>query len=48
MKFVGDFIDWELEGVAVFLQLLESHMFLLGRREDQMRWKLKSSGDFSV
>ena len=48
MRVVGDFNDWGLEGVALFLQLLESHMFPLGRGGDQMRWKLKSSGDFSV
>lgn len=48
MRFVGHFNDWELEGVALFLQLLESHMFPLGRGGDQMRWKSKSSGDFSV
>ena len=33
MRVVGDFNDWELEGVALFLQLLESHMFPLGRGE---------------
>ena len=48
MRVVGDFNDWGLQGVALFLQLLESHMFPLGRRGDQMRWKLKRSGDFSV
>ena len=47
MQFLRNFNDWEIDGVASFLYLLESH-FPIREGEDRMRWKLQGSGEFTV
>ena len=45
--FMRNFNDWEIDRVASFLHLLE-YDIPSREGEDQMRWKLRSSGQFSV
>ena len=45
--FMRNYNVWQIDGVASFLHLLESYV-PTWEVEDQMRWKLRSNGDFSV
>ena len=46
MRFHHDFNDWEMELVAAFLLLLESHIPSVGG--DHVRWKLMKRREFDI
>ena len=47
VEFIRNFNDWEIDEVASFFHLLDSHT-TLGEGNDRMMWKLKSNGEFTV
>ena len=47
MGFMRNYNVWQIDGVASFLHLLESYI-PTWEVEDQMRWKLRSNGYFTV
>ena len=46
VRFHHDFNDWEMELVAAFLLLLESHIPSVGG--DHVRWKLMKRREFDI
>ena len=47
VEFIRNFNDWEIDELASFFHLLDSHT-VLGEGNDRMIWKLKSNGEFIV
>ena len=47
VEFIRNFNDWEIDELASFFHLLDSHT-VLGEGNDRMIWKSKSNGEFIV